>query len=108
MQRCLAFIAVMLVQAVEAFVTGLAHAALPSLPHPGGCVGSPQPMRLSPGPATTSAAGASLPLITFRSFSPPPPLVTEAPGVRSNPISAPVPPQIPEPAFSQNRYEALR
>ena len=48
----------MCLQAVEAFVTGVAHAALPGLPYSGGDVGSPQPVRLPPGPAETSAAKA--------------------------------------------------
>ena len=111
MQRCLASIAVMRVQAVEAFLTALALAALPGLPYLWGNMGYPQPMRLSPGPTESTAAGASvLPIIPifYCSPFPPPLLLIEAPGVRSNSVRAPVPLQLLEPASLQNRCEALQ
>ena len=90
-------------------MTGVANAAMPGLPYPGGYVGYPQPMRLLPGPTESTAAGAIvLPIIPIFSPFPPPHLLIEAPGVHDNPISAPVPSQMPKPAPSQTRYEALQ
>ena len=114
---CLASVAVMPLQAVELLMTGLARAALPGLPYPGGCRRAPPPVRLLlTSPAGTSAATLVAPKITFdlpshSHFRRTLPLTfTKTPRALGNSrvaLNAPTPSARSEPALSKNRYEAL-
>ena len=87
---CLASVAEMHLQAVQAIMAGLAHAPLPSLPHPGGCMESPRPTRLLPSPAGTERHKKTAILTKMLG----------EPGNSLVALSAPVPSQIPKPALN--------